>query len=137
MLLYGHSLRHPREYVHIASFFSERKAVRGNDGALLRHWLLIEPRDTRVVTSSYTDAQTVGTDPHGMYRITEFGRQFVLGDVEIPKFIYTYNEEVIARSDEASGALEEWVDIRSCLGKKFDWDEVMASPDLRLLRAVS
>lgn len=60
------------------------------------------------------------------YVMTERGREFVEGRIQVPKYIYAYNDGLVAR-DKPDQTLTT---IRDALGDKFDYDELLnATPD--------
>lgn len=59
------------------------------------------------------------TKKRGWWKITQVGIEFVRMQRRIPKWIKTYNSEIVE-------VLEgETTNIRECLGEKFDYDELM------------
>lgn len=76
----------------------------GGDYAKLVHWGLLEQ-----------------SDADSSWRITDKGLQFLRGTHVVPKYVYIYNSIVFGRS-------EEQVDIYSCAGKDFSFEEIMAVP---------
>lgn len=107
---------HPGEFVKMAPELNERSLNPGNVAAMLRHWYLIEAEEP--LDRSRKDA-------HGRYRITSFGRDFLLGTEEIPKMVYTYKGVVYAWSDEYNpfeDGREEHITIQDV--KDFDYNEL-------------
>ena len=90
------------------------------EGAQLQWWGLIEPTMTDDGIRS------------GWWHITEKGRKFVEGKVSVPKWAYVYDGNLL----EVSG---EEVFITECLGKRFDFIELMttAVPRLDILPALT
>jgi hypothetical protein len=78
--------------------------------AKLRHWDLIEmmPKDS-MNTAKRTS---------GMWRITDEGKEFVLTNHTVSKYIKLYNATLYGQEGEQ-------VDIRSCLTEKFNYTELM------------
>jgi hypothetical protein len=75
--------------------------------SLARHWGLIEARgDTGDQKSS------------GYWKLTEKGRDFVRGDIEVSKHAYIFNDKVFALDPETE-------DIWEALDNKFDYKELM------------
>lgn len=98
------------EWLHIPSFFTQRKACSSNDGALLRHWGLLDQR---------VGERDDGSKRIGFYKITELGRRFVRAEVRVPKRAILYDGKLI-QLDES-----EMVDIRDVLGTRFNYAELM------------
>lgn len=87
-----------------------RWLVRSNQLATLRWWNLVER-----LPSEDPDAKH-----SGLWRVTDLGRDFVAGKVQVPKTAYTYNGEVEYMS---SGTIS----VSDCFGKRFSYAEVMAA----------
>jgi hypothetical protein len=83
--------------------------LRGGDYAKLRHWGLLEQRPN--------------TDPKkkwsGLWRLTQLGRQFVHDQARVQRYAHVYNGRVLTFSGED-------VSIRRCLGRKFDYEELVS-----------
>jgi hypothetical protein len=96
------------EFVHASKLY-EGFGHLGGDFPKLKHWQLIEemPNDDNTKKNS------------GSWRITDKGVGFLLGDVKIPKYIITYNNECLGFSGEE-------IDINVALGEKFNYSELMA-----------
>ncbi len=58
----------------------------------------------------------------GWWRITTAGEQFVLGNLEVPKFARVYNGDLLSLDDSDGNT-----NIRQALGHKFDYSELMNS----------
>lgn len=88
-------------------YFDIRKirGVRGGDYGKLRYWGLIEQ-------------QTSERGAGGMWRLTERGAQFAANEVKIPKQAFVFN-------NKCQGFSIEKVSIRECVGKKFNYEELM------------
>lgn len=113
ILICRHFRANPRdEWLHVENFLkaipSITSAVRG-DVAKLRHWGLIERK---------TDAREDGSDRCGYYRQTAKAVSFIRGVVRVPSWVEIYNGK-----PEAFAA--ELVSIRECLGKRFDYSDLM------------
>lgn len=85
-------------------------AAGGGDFAKLRFWGLIE--------------EYVNDDPtkrtSGYWRITDKGRQFVQRKITVSKYVLIYNKEFY-------GFQGAQVFIDDCLGKRFNYTELMAA----------
>ena len=82
--------------------------VRGGDYAKLRHWGLIRQR--------INDDETKRTS--GMWTPTDLGQEFARNVVEMPTYVFIYNNEVDGFSEERSS-------IRDALGAGFNYSELM------------
>ena len=80
------------------------------DESLCRYWGLIEPDEgRRDDTSSRT----------GWWKVTDKGGLFVLGAITVPKYARIYDGRLLNLTGDP-------VSIRDCLGKSFDYAELMA-----------
>lgn len=96
-------------------FFKTHEFRKGkNDGefAKMVYWNLVE-MDMKLTKKN------TPTKKRGWWKITQVGIEFVRMQRRIPKWIKTYNSEIVE-------VLEgETTNIRECLGEKFDYDELM------------
>ena len=95
------------EYRHISKI---QLASGGGDFAKLQLWGLVEEElnfDTGKRTS-------------GMWCITKKGRDFVAGNVHVPKYILIYNGKFL-------GFDGDQVTIEECLGNNFNYSELMSA----------
>lgn len=83
---------------------------RGSDTRKLRYWDLIEQME---------GTREDGSPRTGWWRVTPLGHQFVRGHALVPKRAHVFNERLLGLDDSTL------VSIRDCLGKKFDYDELM------------
>lgn len=83
----------------------------GSDETKLKHWELIEAQ-------SGVEGDD-GNPRTGLYRITERGKQFVRGELRVPKYARIYNGKLLSLSKD------ETVSIREALGKRFRYSELM------------
>lgn len=90
-------------WLHVSKAFLEDKenAVAG-EYSKLRFWNLLEEKSSN----------------SGWWRLTEFGEQFVQGNVSVPKHAYIYHNELW-------GVGEELTDIIEAAEDKFDYHELM------------
>lgn len=80
----------------------------GGSFALLRHWGLIkEAEKTDTVTRT-----------SGFWFITYKGRDFLKANIQVPKYLDTYNGKILGFSDEM-------ISVKDALGNKFDYAELM------------
>ncbi len=84
--------------------------ARGGDYAKLLYWGMVECQQN-------TD-QTKRTS--GLWRPTEFGLQFIHGDVQVPSHVLVYATGSLGWKEGA-----ELVDVHEALGSKFDYQELM------------
>lgn len=107
-LLYGMDKQYPGTYHHIKHFTvsSFKFNWTAGDFAKLRYWGLIE-----------SNMPYKKKPRSGMWRITQKGKDFIDGKIEIPRYAYL-----------SDGALKEFsqetVGVRKALGKKFSYDEI-------------
>jgi hypothetical protein len=76
---------------------------------ILKHWRFIEPkRNEKDLTKKMS----------GYWRITDKGKQFIRGNIEVPKTVLVYK-------DQAKGFAGEMVNIKQALKNKFNYSELM------------
>jgi len=85
--------------------------VRSREWTRLRFWKLIEPKEDEI--------REDGSEKTGIYRLTQAGRDFAFGVTEEAHSIFMYDGRMLRKSPEM-------VSIREALGKKFNYDELMA-----------
>lgn len=74
-----------------------------HDNTLLHHWGLFERGEES-----------------GWWRVTRHGRDFVLNEIEVPKFAVVYNNKLVRLEGP-------WIDIHHALGDRFSLDELMGA----------
>ena len=84
--MYQLEQRRPGDWIHLLQWLTDRKQVQGM-APLLRFWGLIEQRE---------GVAADGNPNIGFYRITDLGRQFVLEQVTVPRYIFLYNNTLMA-----------------------------------------
>lgn len=96
------------DYHHISSF--EAQKAGGGDFAKLIYWKFIEekPKDPNNTTSRTS----------GLWRISHAGKMFVEGVYRTKKYVILYDSKFL----EFEG---DFVNIRQCLGNKFNYEELM------------
>lgn len=111
-MAYGLILLHQEskgEWIHMLSFFTERKMSSTNEMAKLRHWGLIEKKDGE---------KEDGNPNNGYYRITRRGILFAEKMISVPRYCFIYNDTVSEFSSEQTN-------ITQALGDKFNYSELM------------
>lgn len=97
--------RRGQDYTHCEDFFKSNdnvpSSVRGDFTKFLL-WMIIEAHP----------------DDRGVYRITNIGKDFLLNGLEVPKFFFVYNDDVIKQSKQT-------VTIREASKNKFNLNEVL------------
>ena len=100
------------EWLHVTNYLSKLNiptAVKGGDFAKLMHWkLLIKMKETR----------DDGSDRVGYWKVTQKGKDFIKGNVKVPKFAGIYNQKFYGFSGDL-------ISIKDALGTKFKYDELM------------
>jgi len=94
--------------------------------ATLKWWHLIQPMNldmsVKVEIDDEGNEKLVREDSEkrssGLWRVTPLGMQFARGLVQIPKFVYLYN-------DTLKDVSVETVYIKDCVGEKFNYAEIM------------
>jgi hypothetical protein len=89
------------------------------DFAKLRYWGLVQESD---------DTRPDG-GRNGWWRVTGLGEKFVLGEHTVFQYVNLYDSRPV-HPDEGKGAMFEGrqLNIRSCLGKSFSYNELMGLP---------
>lgn len=96
------------EWLHVAKHLVSRKIQR-SDEAKLVYWDLLRP-----LSAERPD----GSKRNGFYKITEKGRQFVRGEINVPAYVNVFNQTVYGFSDETTSIVE-------ALGSRFNYAELM------------
>jgi hypothetical protein len=84
--------------------------LRSNQLSTLRWWGLV----TRATREDFK------TNWSGLWRITDYGAEFLQGNKAVPKSVFTYNGDVVGTSTEE-------VYIKDCLKEKFDYGHTMTA----------
>lgn len=89
--------------------------------ASLKWWRLIErlhiEKEVKVEDGKlvYADSDTKSS---GIWRVTPIGMRFAKGEIQVPQYVYLYN-------DTLKDVSTETVSIKDCVGKKFSYSEIM------------
>lgn len=100
--------RYPRYYTMRELYPGNNKSA--SDGVYLAHWGLIEKADV------VNQAQA----PAGSYRPTDKGLRFAHNNEFVPTHVHLLNNEVVGWADKQTN-------IRTALGRKFNYEELMKS----------
>lgn len=98
-----------QSWVHLPTVIGRRSAEEGK----LRYWKLVEERPGTRDDGGHA----------GFWRLTDLGRQFVAGQVTVPKYARVYNGKLL-------GLDGPQISIRDALGERFNYDELMAGDGL-------
>lgn len=90
------------------------------DYSKLRHWDLLEPHPENAAARPEKSSA-------GLWRTTPKGRQFVLYDARVVKYVHVFDNRVMGVSGPD-------VDVVACLGESFHFVELIAPSDLERLR---
>lgn len=116
IILYKLDRANPNEWVHIQREFANRKLnANSMDYIFLKHWGLIEPKPGN-------DDPT--KKANGYFRITEKGREFAEGKIELPSHVFVY-------LNKARRFSETKIDIKKALSIKFDYQELMGGAEIK------
>lgn len=103
------------KFHHVSEIFTRSRVaihrLNGGDWAKMSGWGLIEEMPK--------DPDQTSTRTSGFWRITQKGIDFVWCRIKVPRYMYVYNQKIEGFSDD------DFVDIRHCLGKKFNYQELM------------
>lgn len=110
IVLHRHGKRD--DYTHLATLLPKVAPTLAGRGEATsgHHWGLIVQQAVR---------RGDGSVNNGHWKLTEFGRAFVLGKAKVPKYARIYDGRCL-------GYTGDHIDIRDALGKKFRYDELMA-----------
>jgi len=103
--LYREDQKRPGDWVNVREIYGPGLS---GDYAKLRHWGLIEPKDTRTKT----------VNSSGFWKITETGKNFVRNGAAIPKYAFVFDNVCLKTEGPPITFFE-------CAGKKFDYDQVV------------
>ena len=81
-----------------------RWILKGKNYSMLTHWGLLESKGNR----------------SGVWRVTKKAEDWIAGRMGIPESVFIYDNRVWGESDEQTP-------FRGCIGKHFDFDEIMSS----------
>lgn len=104
---YHVEIESPGRWVHIHEVFGGL-GQKHRDWPLLRLWGLLGRRTKH----------TKDEPSRGFWRLTERGRAFVEGRTRVPRFVFVFDGERTAKSDEMTT-------IEEALGKRFVYSEIM------------
>lgn len=121
ILIHRYFEAHPdAEWLHVEDHFSDKSLYaevmrpRGQQHSLLRWWGLLEKKHGR---------DEEGNPSLGLYRLTEKGQQFVSGEIEVNRDIWTYNQD----GGLVSASPMVW--IHEVIGDKFSWKQLMETAE--------
>lgn len=110
ILLWQFNRKERKKFIH----FSMIRIGSGiSDFSKLKYWLLVEQMPH--------DYDNTVSNASGYWRITQAGVDFINGILSVRKKVMIYNDDVL-------GFVGSKVDIHDCLGKKFNYGELMAEP---------
>lgn len=81
--------------------------VVNGDYTYLKHWGLLEPQ-----------LKTNGEPASGIWRLTDLGKRFIRGEVEVPRIVYLVNDILVEVSEEKT-------DVIKSLGDHFNYRELI------------
>lgn len=112
-LIYDSQQKSEQDYIHVESMLKESQcssSARG-DFPKLRFWGLIEAKEGKRDDDS---------PRNGFYRITERGKDFLIGNININSHVILYNNKVLGFSDKL-------VNITEVMKNKFNFSELMST----------
>lgn len=111
-LIAAYKLGGANDFIHIPSVFTENKiGVSQGEFAKLRYWGLIEQAE------NHDELKRTS----GFWKLTMKGIEFVDGRLRVASRVHIYNGKAIEFDTT------ELVNIRECLGDKFNYSELMNS----------
>ena len=96
-----------KERIHLSEIMPPGKSG-GGDFTLSKHWGLVQSPDYE------GDEKRT----NGLWQLTPKGVEFIKGNLSIPRYALIFDDEVLRFEGEQ-------VDIEACLGKRFDYHELM------------
>lgn len=87
--------------------------VATNSFSLMEWWKLIDRRPMEIDDQKQKKFS-------GHWRVTNLGREFVAGNLQLPKYVYIYN-------DRLQGVSTETITIKDCFGEDFNYEEMMST----------
>lgn len=96
-------------FVRVEEFLRVHGYPRSGDFPYLVHYGMLE---------KMVGERADGSKKNGFYKLTDKGRQFVLGQITVPKTFIFYNGKF-------EGFEGDEIDIKQALGKAFDYRELM------------
>jgi hypothetical protein len=105
--LYLIALYRKREWVHVVTDMKDESTASRGDWAKLRFWGLIEEKPN-------TDKKKKSS---GYWRLTDLGKQFVRGEISVPR-VKVFRDGMVVETSE------ELVSITEALGEPFDYRKV-------------
>ncbi len=102
-------VRETEKIFHAPTILKAAKVGRDRDMSYLKEWGLVQEEE----------GKGRGGRTAGMYSVTELGRAFSEGRSKVPKYLFFFNQKVVARSEVEIGIDEAKVD-------RFHVSEVMA-----------
>jgi hypothetical protein len=106
-------------YFHVNDILKRRRINPTNlEFHKLRHWGFIEAKiENKDVFYEDKDVK------QGIWRLTEKGKAFVEGKIQVEKHVFIHNKKLLGYSEERTG-------IKDALGDKFYYTELMNEPIL-------
>ena len=107
------SLYHESTSTYSPIHITNIKFVQGGEFAQMRRWGLIAEAKNETTTKRTS----------GLWYITQKGKDFVNGRIQVPMYCDTYNGKTLGFSRETTT-------IKQALGNKFDYMELMGRPTI-------
>ena len=104
--------KHPDEYLQVKEHLRVKAYHNTHDWTLLRFWGLILPKNNKKDEKGSS----------GYWKITNKGRDFVIGNINVPTHIFHYNQKFY-------GYGKSNIDIKGGLGNRFSYAELMGYPE--------
>lgn len=112
ILIFRENRKNDNQYIHLWNFFKSLNipsAIMTGDIMKLRYWGLLERKNGE---------REDGSNRVGFYRITEKGKEFVNGNILVPKEAKVFNSKFF-------GFAGDKISIKQALKSKFNYEELM------------
>lgn len=110
VLLYRHQITHPEEtWVHVERLLKSVNFPTRGDFYKCKYWDLLQRKPVN---------RPDGNPNTGFYRLTPVGERFVQRQVEVPNFVWVFNDEPVSFSAATTGIL-------AAMGTRFNYQHLM------------
>jgi len=109
IIFYQEQQLKPNEWLQLTRIFIKKRRMQPNDFTKFKMWKMIVQKPSE---------KEDGNPDSGFYMLTEKGKQFVMGKIEVPRHCWVVRDEVDSFS-------KEMTTIKKALRNKFDYNRLM------------